>query len=444
MKRFTLFVKIVFFILLILLVIFSPRTYSYQFCLFLLIAYIFENLLYFSFFREELVSFKSLFCLSFFFCNFIYPIFYYQENPDIALFRFDFDESIISYATAVAFCAYNCYLLGVMSVDNKKKVKIKKDRNVSLVFVRKIFYLILILFCCYTFSGGFNYIEDAYENDNFGSTPFYIKVITTFLRYLMLIFLLYVFKIYKDKHILLKKHVYLILAICVLFLCAGNRGMPLGVILVVLIFFNDYIRRIKFVELLLVGAIGVISLSFISYFRFDSSISLYDFGDLLESPFDVFLDLIINNRNLYTLVSYAEHNGYTYFSTQLGLLSFIPFAQSFVIELFDLDLYNTTSAAFSSYLTFGNVSGELGMGTNMVSDIYLSFGLIGTIVVFYLFGVFLQYCKLNSNTNIYCLIAYCVMVSDSVFICRGSVFGSVKLMIWFSLFERFRRMKEYK
>lgn len=165
-----------------------------------------------------------------------------------------------------------------------------------------------------------------------------------------------------------------------------------------------------------------------------------DFLIAKESPLDLFLDLIINNRNLYTLISYAEKNGNTYFLTHLGLLSFIPFAQSFIINLFDLNLYNTTSAAFNTYLTFGTSSGVMGLGSNMVSDIYMSFDLIGVIVVFYLFGKYMQYCKVNSKNNIYCMISYCILVSYSIFICRGGMFEFVNLVIWFSLFERFRKI----
>ena len=52
----------------------------------------------------------------------------------------------------------------------------------------------------------------------------------------------------------------------------------------------------------------------------------------------------------------------------------------------------------------------------------------------------MQYCKSNSINSIYCFIAYSVMVSDSVFIVRGSVFEIVKLLIWFSTFEKLRQI----
>ena len=164
------------------------------------------------------------------------------------------------------------------------------------------------------------------------------------LRYLMLIFLMYMFQMYKNKHVLRKKYIYTIVAVCICFILAGNRGMPLGVLLLLLIGFNDCIRKINLSWLFAFGVIGVVLLSFFSYFRYDSSISFLDFSDIIESPFDLFLDLIINNRNLYSLISYAEHNGYTYFSTQLGIFSFIPFAQSFIVNVFDVGLHNLTSA----------------------------------------------------------------------------------------------------
>ncbi len=296
MREFALLLKFAFLLLSVLLVFFSPRCFSYEFCACILFLYLIENLLYFTCYKEDVVSFHGVFFLSFLFANFIYPVFYYVDNTYVSLFRFEFDESVISYATSVAFCAYNCYLLGVLSVDRKMAFKLKScnARFVTCSFIDALFYLILLLFFCYTF--------------------------------------------------------------------------------------------------------------------------------------------------LYSLISYAEHNGYTYFSTQLGIFSFIPFAQSFIVNVFDVGLHNLTSADFNSYLTFGSVAGELGLGTNMVSDIYLSFGLIGVVVIFYLFGIYLQYCKSNSINSIYCFIAYSVMVSDSVFIVRGSVFEIVKLLIWFSTFEKLRQI----
>lgn len=442
MREFALLLKFAFLLLSVLLVFFSPRCFSYEFCACILFLYLIENLLYFTCYKEDVVSFHGVFFLSFLFANFIYPVFYYVDNTYVSLFRFEFDESVISYATSVAFCAYSCYLLGVLSVDRKMAFKLKScnARFVTCSFIDALFYLILLLFFCYTFLGGFDYIEDTYENDNFGSTPFYIRIMVMSLRYLMLIFLMYMFQMYKNKHVLRKKYIYTIVAVCICFILAGNRGMPLGVLLLLLIGFNDCIRKINLSWLFAFGVIGVVLLSFFSYFRYDSSISFLDFSDIIESPFDLFLDLIINNRNLYSLISYAEHNGYTYFSTQLGIFSFIPFAQSFIVNVFDVGLHNLTSADFNSYLTFGSVAGELGLGTNMVSDIYLSFGLIGVVVIFYLFGIYLQYCKSNSINSIYCFIAYSVMVSDSVFIVRGSVFEIVKLLIWFSTFEKLRQI----
>lgn len=432
----------------IVFVLSAPPVYSYNYCLLAFIAYLVENIIYFAWSRCSLFSFQGFFAIAFLLTNFIYPIFYYPYSPYIGLFKYDFDENIISYATGIALFAYNLYFMGIISAIGKVEVcrsypVLYKSSIVRKNLLLRVYPILLLLFVTFVLTGGLGEIRDVYGGDEFGGTSFISKVLTSLIQFISLVLLLYSFKLYRNHRTLCVCVLCGVFCISVVYLICGNRGLPLSILLLGLVGVNDNIRKFSVVEILSLIVVGIFLLALIGYYRYYEETALDNMLEQKQSVFDFAMDLIICNRNLYSLISYADTNGCLFFLTKIHVLSFIPFAQSTICSLFDIDPLYTTSAAFNSYLTFGDIKGNLGLGTNIVSDIYVSFGVIGVAICFFGLGYIMQIAQCRSKMNLQYYLVYYLLVSDVVFMCRGSMFEIIKLIVWIMLFDYLRsKIKE--
>ena len=109
-----LFINLVFCLIFTVMFFASPESYSFYFCMFLLLLYILQNII---FFRNEDggLNFGVVFSIAFLLCNLVYPVFYYTDNPYVSMFSFGYNERVISKATALAVLGYSFYILGTTS-----------------------------------------------------------------------------------------------------------------------------------------------------------------------------------------------------------------------------------------------------------------------------------------------------------------------------------------
>ena len=90
----------------------SPEVYDYSFCLMCFIVFVITTTILLANNTHQyktMILFETLFSISFFFTNYVYPLFLYQYSPYFSLFKYNFNENIISKATALAtigFCSY--------------------------------------------------------------------------------------------------------------------------------------------------------------------------------------------------------------------------------------------------------------------------------------------------------------------------------------------------
>ena len=142
-------------------------------------------------------------------------------------------------------------------------------------------------------------------------------------------------------------------------------------------------------------------------------------------------DLIVNNRNLYVIYDYVDKNGILWGISFLGpLLSVIPFLQSLVANALGIPYYLLASPAFTTYLEFGDYP-PLGLGSNIVADVYLAFGLFGVLISFYLLGRFIVYSRMQMwKGKIYYMIVYYIMSAGAIYMCRDTFLHSFKTIVW--------------
>lgn len=149
-----------------------------------------------------------------------------------------------------------------------------------------------------------------------------------------------------------------------------------------------------------------------------------------KETIDFLSDFYINNRSLYSLVGYTINHGYTYGLTLLsGILGVVPFLVGVFCSLTGIHSDFLGSAQFNSFITLGHIR-NVGIGTNIVADIYLAFGLIGVVVIFYIFGKAVSLIKYRSSYNIYYMVAYYILVGRAMYTCRSGIFMNLQPILW--------------
>ena len=442
MKKETIFFALTEFVGLFL-AFFAPVSYSFNFCLTLNIIYLILNVYYFTRHRDQIIGFPGLFAFTFYFVNFIYPVVYYPTPLRyISLFSFDFDENIISYATAVALLAYNSYLLGMSYFKAESHVK-GHVRLITQSDYKFVLLFFVIAFLIFLFAGGFSYFGLQYsEGINATSGNSLLQYFAPFQLTLLEMVLILLFT---QKNIFEKwKTLVIVITFIVIgfYLYNGNRSNPLTLGLIILFMYNDKIKRIKIKYFLLIGIIGVVLFTAIGLYRGTgyTDVSLREMTSEMDSGLDFFTDLVLNNRALYTLISDAKNNGLNP-GTEISNFSPLPFMGSILCAIFNVPHNQSGTAVYNSYLSFGNEI-TLGMGTNAVSDMYIGFGLLGTLVGFYLFGYIFSIYRMKStvySNYFYSFIYYCIS-AGAVFTCRGSIMSWIKDFLWMSIILVFVRL----
>ncbi len=370
--------------------------------------------------RYSLVKFEFFFFISIFFTCYVYPLFYYLENPYFSFFTFTFNENIISKATALATVGVSAFSLGVCE---KMPIYIN-----SCIFPvqRKLklpHWTILILMLLFI-PQLFKYVAMGVYTTDFESS-----LVNVVLQYLIYYYLFAYF--YNERTLKSKKITYIHVAVLlyvVLFLLIGSRTLPLRIALFVIFLYNIYVKPIKKSLILTIMLGGVLLLYVVGMVRMSEEISL-------SNIWDVGFDLVINNRNLYVLMDYANTNGYTWGKSMLmSFLSIIPFGQSTYLRLSGLSVADISSAHLVTYQHYGKVyAGEqiTGFGTNIFGDIYVAFGLIGVIVLMFLLGRFLRalYHRASQGNRISVLL-YALLFVDVIYLARSTYWGFLRTVTW--------------
>lgn len=392
-------------------------------------------------------TFNTFFSLSFLAVTYIFPLFIYNLDSEYSLFSIGYNKMVMSKATTLATMAYAFYTLGYQSSLKHKmdfnywNISINEKMVNNLICVT--FFLFIIVIVC----GGLDFYKQAYGEGLAARTE---NVFFTYLNMLFaplseitcccLFFLI-------NKRVILRL-LFLIGFIVVLLMSTGSRTLPLYLCLIVFCWFVKY-YKLSLGQSLSCAFLGVLVFSLIGFVRGDSvsvsSMMSYS-NDSGIGFWDYFRDLTVNTRNLYS--GYDHIKNIDDLKPQLlvaHICSVVPFLQSFISNIFSLSYFETDSASYLTYLAFGH-NPSLGVGTHIVSDLYMALGLVGLCFVFYCLGRFIRQASvyyLKGNTL--WVVIYYICIAHSVFICRGSVFEIVKPILWsFFILIILNRMSKYR
>ncbi len=402
----------------------APYNYSFVWCVISLVVFLLTSFyIFYKDFKNEVFGFNLLFTIAYFASNYIFPVFIYPINESYSLFHHGYDVNVISKCTSLATLAFSLYACGFIK-------KPKKEKSKNSLYIGNNETIVIALCALFTFFvfvalGGLTFYINQYANSTIerGGVYMYVNLFVS-----MFMTMSGVCLYYNNK-----KWVWLLLIlITISILITGSRTLPIAVASVLA---YVYISKHNVSTFMLMGGllIGVIILFAIGMTRTSSA----TLQDSVATTTDiglwaVFTDLVVTNRDLYDTYSFVDSGMMLWGLNFIGpILAVIPFGQSLFCYLTGAKWYEMSSAAFITYQAFGE-DASTGLGTNLVGDVYLGAGVVGVFVMFYLLGYFVRKSrdKMRSSKDVVSAVFYLTMLSNAVFICRGSYFVFFKNFVW--------------
>ena len=425
------FIHIAFAIVSIVFCAIAPRGFDPQLCQTIAACYCVQTVLYFLFNgRKNFVGFEFFFCIAFFFVNFAYPLFYYPERENWMFFWHPWNRDIITRATAIAYMGYTFFMLGLtrwLKMDRKEPEKVEFSISMNQYLI--LFLMTVGSYALYVVLGGWSAMRAVYGGG--GSLRdvgiySYIYVIFTLCIYLMAIFVYHIQKAQWWFYLLT-------MGVCILLILAtGSRSVVLAVGLILLVGWNNNVRRFKFWEILTVTLIGVVGLWLIMRTRQEDNAGIMAvIHDMEPSEIvDIFADLTVNGMNLYVLVDYGMHHAAEWFNGMLiDLATPLPGMAKHIVEWTERPYETLSAQEMSTYLMIGPES-SWGMGCNMIGDAFRAGKYIGVALSMFLIGTFVKESYYLSRTNIYWYTVYYLLVSYAVFYARGPILFPPRVLCW--------------
>ncbi|MBB6502408.1 O-antigen polysaccharide polymerase Wzy [Pedobacter cryoconitis] len=408
----------------------APKIYNYNFNVFCSVQYAISVGIYlFLKKKKNYFDFDCVFFTGYFFVTLFYPVFMYENDPTrFFAFQYDFDANIIPQASALALVGINAYIFGSF-LHKPKSSEARKYGLKDFIPNNHLSFITAVTFLLYILTGGYAALGGAYSGDEVQKSAIssYVFIFTPAFLLSTIIIEFYnlrtknMFK-FQFKN-LNKITLFISLMFVFLMLATGSRTVPMQVILLcggLLTLFFKPISFVRFVFLAFLG-MGVMFLVVLARgYQQQGNFSLVDIA----------MDLIINNRNSYAAIEYVRTNGITWgMSMSASFLSPVPFLQNIVITLFGIDPFTMSSSIVITKMTLGEV-GELGLGTNIIADIYMSFGFPGVVLLMTGLGYFISMTLDKAKTNIYALVCYGIMMSYAVFLVRAEFFFFLRFLVW--------------
>lgn len=392
-------------------------------------VYLTSNILYF-YKKKNIVNFEFFFALAFF-CACFLTYFIIKEGEGFAYFTFSSNPSSLVKGIALAMVGYHCYLCGLMSINTNCKSQefnidsLRMSRNAA--FWSNI--ICILTFCIFMIFGGINVLhiysgEASREGDYIGVLVYWVLVysVAVFANFSSMNFnnskglIANLFSL--DKLFIINT-----LIIAIFLLMSGFRSQAIQVILPLLICFGVFIKQIPARNVFLILICGMVLMMIIGMTRSGSEFE----SDL--SYITYLRDFNAANSSLGFFIDEVERKGVTGGSNYIPqVLSIVPYLQSITSNIVDFDTFATPS---SRYFTWNFDSGS-GLGTNIIADIYYTFGFVGVVTLMFILG---RMCTvLSTYKNKYYFLIYIIFTGNAIFSARVEFPYVLRMLAWGCLF----------
>ncbi|MNK00943.1 hypothetical protein D3C87_187360 [compost metagenome] len=394
--------------------------------------------------RGQYLRVSNLFLLGFIIVHFQFYIDLLLGNFDLGRQDLVVNQNIIIKSAIISSIGLTSFFLGYIfklkKIDANKFKETFISKTMDLTGLK---ILISLLFAVFIISTPFSYFMGGHISTELSALSQYVQsfFILTSIGYLILntrnVFLMgYKAANFFDYVKCNGKFITVVLALfCFLIMMSGDRG---PILQITLVYVSCYciLNRKKFSIFFVVAIIFLAAfiVSFLAYFRnFEGTANLVDMiqqssemKDEMVSSKQSFspitFELSKSVRTMHSAVTYTEDNGYTYGVFQgFQLISIIPGVGQLIIPLFGMD----SEMLKSSYFLTNQLDGDHGLGTTVVADIWLDFGILGIILGFYIFGYFLrkidEYTYSHLPLNIFWYVIIAIFLSKAFYIGRSTI-----------------------
>ena len=418
----------------VFLYVFAPTGYSYPF-IFLISFLFFIQVASFNYYlgKGGCVNFYSLFFLSFLLINFFYPLFLYPIHPEyFSIFSKKFNHDVICRATALAQVVSSSLILGASILYRKKSTNFI---NIGSGYFSHLPVTILSIFLLFCFIGtvGSNFLKGDFTAQSTLSLYILPLVICSYTLATLIFFRDYNYQ--KNKKI----YYFSMLLYVLLFLSVGDRGPALSMLIIVSGLYSIYIKKIKIYKIIPLGIVGILLMRLIGEGRVSGtsgaegniiSRGLESLEFNIDGYYNMTLDFVINSWTLYVGLDYVDVNGIDWGSTFLKpLLGVVPFLQGLVESTGLIEL--TSPSEIFTQIGLGN-DPTWGLGTNLISSVYIAYGLFGCVILFIILGYIVEKFRIGvyKKNNIVNHIVYFTLLGYAVYYPRTDFLMPLKFIVW--------------
>lgn len=353
--------------------------------------------------------------------------FFIGSNEFNRLFYQGIDSTIIFKGTLLAAIGLTSYMIGASTIkrdSNIVKVKGQKYFAYQSLSPNLLALLLIVSFAVFVVFDGLEFFRFQYKEGvgSFDSNARIFQAITLITVFSNILCARMVFDYFHQERVNGKNRILIVFVfiIAVQFALVGNRTVFSYLVLPYIISYFSFVKNLNLLKSFGIMTIGVISMYIVQIYRQGN-------GVYSTNIFYVLSDMIIPLRSYLGTIDYVDHYGVNYGTTMMpSFYSLIPGLSTVIGNA------ATTGSAetITRYLTEGNITS--GLGTTIISDIYLSFGAIGVIVFMFVLGKFVHRRWKNPMND---MLIQMGLFSCCVFMGRAAFFSPLRVIIWSMLFS---------
>ena len=439
------------FILSIIMYFSAPEVYSFFYCLSAASLFIISAIIFIkkTLISSNFINFHTIFLSVNLVIVFFYPVFIYPINPTFfSVFgNYQIDSNLISQGTGLCLLAMSAYMFGSFSYFNKNKYKLENFEIVTSM-VNKSTVLATNTLCVVIMTVSIYFL---FKNLGTSYGDVVLNPQSIFLATLIIPITLIInsqkrIDVVKNNTIGFLKVNFLPLLLIFIYsifsLLIGSRFSIIQLGLIVIAVYMYYVRLVKLRYLIVLTLFSIFFLTYIEkrrQFNENPKISSLFESKPGQNPglnpiWNNFNDLIINTRNIYKGIEYTNKYGYSYGKQFffVRMTSPIPFLPTLVCNLLlDTEPVKLTSQQIlTDFTRESNPELDYELGSNVVIDVFMEFGVMGVIILFFLFGRFIEFLEINKYFSIKLHVVYLVMLSSAIFMVRSGLFDQFRAVIW--------------
>lgn len=439
--------KIILILISLLLYFFAPMRYDYNFCLvcFLIglvqILYIMKD----DWKMFGFLNFNTIFFFSFVFVSFVFPVFVFPITTEFYGIMGLINTNVISKATALCLVALTCYCVYYQKAAKKySKYAYNKllVEDISTSVPNKIY---LLSFSALLLQLVFNIATRGWEEIT--SQPYIISIYEVALPFVLISNCATLGKMNLRKFI--NKNIFVLLStlcICMIHIILGDRGLVIICGMSILVTYWMYVGRISLVKLLPLLFVGVLLMYALRLTRgTDDSISSAGVSEFISVANQgisgtgfifLFSDLIYICRELYFGFERTMQFG-LFHPEKIFVIPFtpFPFLPTIISDLFiGIPFDKLHSGVQLNTFMATNFGESTSFGTHCVIDIFMSWGIIGVVFSFSLFGFLMGSISYKKENNLYYKMFFVIIMCLALYIPRDQIYAMIRPMAYAAFF----------